>query len=285
MEGRVEAEEIVGSHFPQVRDNLGIKTSEGLLDVAIDNAAVFGMLMKGIRPENRDFALEMIERMEIFLGKRPLLEILQEKLVEATERREFSSRLAEEAFSLERSAWTAASVIQDKLLSLFDYHRIGVFYYDKNCPFIWMDMLELVKDKSWGYFRSSWRNEVGHFYQLGNDQGENLARESTLTHLGVFGRVEVLVAAGGVLVCREVEQIVDAKSQAEKTRERKRVTRRGFLKGAVGLGAAIAAAPIASQLMMKLAYQGSKIEKDADERSGILIDKEIMEAFTFNFKN
>lgn len=285
MEERVETREVVEGHSPRIRDNLGIETLEGLLDVQVDNAAVFEMLMKGIRPENRNSALEMVERTEIFLGKRPLKEILQEKLVEAIKGREFSTRLAEEAFSLERSAWTASSVIQEKMFSLFGAHQYALFYYDKICPFIWLDMPELVRDKSWGYFKWAWRHEVGHFYQLGNDRGENLAQESTLTHLGVFGGVEILAAAGGFLVCRKVEQVVDAKGQTEKANERKRITRRGFLKGAGALVAAVATTPIAAQLMQKIAYEGSKIEKGADKGAEILTDEEIMGAFTFNFKN
>lgn len=76
------------------------------------------MLMKGIKPDDEGYGLEVVENLEIFFGKRPFPEVIKQKLTEAIEKRNLPRLVVDGGSSLARLGFG----IQDFLVDKFDWN-------------------------------------------------------------------------------------------------------------------------------------------------------------------
>jgi len=279
MNEQLERRKIVEKVTPSIRDNLAIETPSGLLDVEVDGEAVTRMLLKGVKPKDRDNGRKVMERMEIFFGKRPFPEVLGEKLKEVMKKRDFPEGVSGGVSGLGRFAYQ----IQDNLIDGFGWHRDGAYFHDSEAPFIWLNMPQLTGDTSWEGFKNTWRHELGHVYDA-IENGDMMRFQDVLVYLGTACGIEVMAGAGGFLVCRTVEKIIDRKKTPEQKKEIK-VSRRQFLRAVATGTAVIASTPFMHEGMIKFVRDKTIAETEAEKRSTILTDEEIMAAFQFHFKN
>jgi len=275
---QLERREIVKKETPSIRDNLAIETSLGLLDVRVDGEAVTQMLLKGVRQEDEDKAHRTVERMEIFFGKRSFPEVLSEKLKEVMEKRNFSEGVSGGAGNLGELAFQ----IEDGLIDRLGMFRKGAYFYDTEGSFLWLNMPQLSEDTSWGDFKCTWRHELGHVYDAIENNGTERFQDG-LVYYGTFCGMEIMAGAGGFLVCRAAEKLVDKKKTLEQKQEIK-VSRRKFLRAVATGAATVVAIPFAYRAIMKFINDKLIEETEAIKRSELLTDEEIMAAFKFNYR-
>lgn len=258
----------------EVKDNLGIETKAGIVDIRVNTTLLAEDILASVEQESPQFkeeASELIGRLRIYLGKRPFPEVVVEELISRGGVAEEEKKLYETGFLIEN------------LISLDS--TIGGFYMDEKCPFFYFNMSKMVKrfgkrDLS-KEFEKDWLHERQHFIdfldpvkriQLGKDQGEIWKLFAvTDSFLGL---------SWGALMAAATYKEDEAK-----------ITRRTFLKAALGgAGTAVvmsaAFSPLALSISKEFTYwrshEGEKAARQ-EAKEGILICP-FEEIFQIEFK-
>lgn len=246
----------------EVRDNLGIKTTAGLVDIRVNTDLLEKDILASIgreSPQSKEKAIELIGRLRVYLGKRPFPEVVIDELTSRGGVTEKERKVLEACFQIYRLIYLDSIA--------------GVFYANEKCPFFYFNSPKIVRRVGKKRFperlEESWLHERQHFVdfldpvrraQLYQDQAEIWK-----LFLGIDGAVG-LFWSGAMMVGIYKE-------------DKPKVTRRTFLKaGLVGIGtgavASIAFSPFALMVSNEFTYwrghEGERVARQ-EKREGILV--------------
>lgn len=262
----------------EVRDNLGIETVAGLVDIRVNTELLEKDILASVEresPQFREKAIGIIDRLRVYLGKRPLSDVVVEELTNR-------GGVTKEKEKLLKTLFLIKNFIS------FD-STISAFYANEKCPFFYFNTPK-VAEKTVKLFRKrglpeqlkeSWLHERGHFVdfldpvrrtQLYQDQGEIWK---------VFAVTDSLLGLSwGALMAAAIYKEDEAK-----------ISRRTFLKAALGgAGTTVITSAVFSPLALSISkeftyWRGHEGEKAArrEVEEGILIAP-FEEIFHIEFK-
>lgn len=248
----------------RVKDNLGIETKEGLVDVLVNTDLLEADILSAVERQSPQFlekAVGFINRLNLYLGKRPLVDVVLEELATRDE-------MTEEKLGVWR-----------RLLQAGEFVTLGathsVFNANEKCPFFYFDTPKLVK--TFGKrnflekFKENWLHERQHFVDFLDLAKRKQLYEDQEEILILFGIVEGL---GGITFTLGLGYSV-----FKEETERRKISRRAFLKAGLGgivMGGVMSLtfSPFAYMISNEFTYwRGHADEKAARQtaKEGILI--------------
>ena len=250
----------------EVRDNLGIETVAGIVNIRVNTSLLEKDILASVKresPQFREKAIGIIDRLRVYLGKRPLSDVVVEELTNRGGVTKEEEKLLKTLFLIKN------------FISLDS--TIAIFYDDEKCPFFYFNTPKMAKKmvKLFGkrelleQLKENWLHERQHFVdfldpvkraQLNKDEEEIWKVSAGID--GAFG----LFWSGAMMVGIYKE-------------DKPKITRRTFLKaGLAGMGTgavmSVAFSPFALMVSHEFTYfRGHEGEKAArqEEKEGILI--------------
>lgn len=119
----------------RVRDNLGIETKEGLVDILVDTKLLEGDILAAVErqsPQFREKAADIASCLNLYLGKRPFVDVVLEELATRGESDEETLRILQRVLQAR------------ELVSLGATYSI--FYADEECPFFYFNTPKMVRN-------------------------------------------------------------------------------------------------------------------------------------------
>lgn len=247
-----------------VRDNRGIETKEGLVDILVDTKLLEGDILAAVERQSPQFlekAVNLIDNLHFYLGKRPLVEVLLEELASRDE-------ASEETLRVFRRLLQARELVTLGATN-------GVFYANEKCPFFYFNTPKMVRDSGKKNFpnklKEGWLHERQHFVDfLDPVRYEQLMKDQEEKFI-FFGIIEGL---GGVTFTLGIGYAV-FKEEAEG----RKISRRAVLKAGLGgvvMGGVMSLtfSPVAYMISSEFTYSRSHASEKAARQTakeGILI--------------
>lgn len=246
----------------EVRDNLGIETTAGLVDIRVNTYLLEEDILASVEresPQFRDKAIELIGRLRLYFGKRPLAEVVTEELTTRKGVPEEKGKILKVCFQ-----------ILD-LISLGS--TTGGFYANEKMPFFYFNTPEIVKEFGKRGFNKElgehWFHERQHFIDFLDPVRRAKFIQDQKEEFSLFAGIDG--AFGFLWFAAMAKAIYDE--------DKPKITRRTFLKaalGGMGTGALMTAAfsPVAMTISRQFTYlRGHEGEKAArhEAEEGILI--------------
>lgn len=220
----------------RVKDNLGIETKEGLVDILVGTKLLEGDILTAVERQSPQFlekAVDLIDNLHFYLGKRPLVDVVLEELATREE-------ADEERLRVLRRVLQAREVVSLGL-------TYSIFYADEECPFFYFNTPKIIKEFGQGnssnQFEKCWLHERQLLIEFLDPTKRDQLYKDQEERLVLFGIIEGLGGATFTLAI--------ARNIFMEKAKRRRVSRRTFLK--VGLGGVIGGG-IASLIFSPLAY-------------------------------